>query len=71
MKLTLKLVVSGEPAEIEYDTPEAVLGDMVLKGLFDGDHVWSCEVYSEGQRMAGLPFMEWSRLQDALERNFK
>lgn len=67
--LTLKLRVKGEDVSIHYPSPSALLEDQGLRNLFESGTVEKCELYAGGQRIAGLPIMDWHRLRQAVASN--
>ncbi len=71
--LTLKIVLDVDDdctnAEINYDSVELVLKDDSLRTLFDEEMVKACEIRSGKKRIAGLAFMNWDRLRDAIISN--
>jgi hypothetical protein len=65
----VRVGVDGRSLDISYKTIEECLLDRELKYLFDSGQVESCVVMCGMDRIAGLPLMEWTRLQDALISN--
>jgi len=67
--LVLELTIEGKKHSLEYSTMGELLLDSGLKALFEGGYVEACTVFSGGRRVAGLPFMEWERLKEAVTTN--
>ena len=67
--LTLKIGTGDESHSIGYGSVSDALRDRGIAALFDDGIVESCEIHSGGQRIAGLPSMQWKYLRDALLSN--
>ncbi len=67
---TLKMVVDGEPCEVGYESPEALLGDTGLQAIFEDNLVQGCKIYVEEKQIAGLAFMRWERLLAVVKARF-
>lgn len=67
---TIKIELKGEGEKyVHYDTMDAFLNDEGLEALFKDKLVTSCTVLSGGQRITGLPQMDWARLVDQVVSN--
>ena len=57
----------GGTFSADYPEPSDILADRSFRCLFAEDLVTGCVLMRGGRRVAGLPFMDWDRLTEAVE----
>lgn len=60
---------NGDTSNINYSSIHECLHDTALKSLFDDGMITECIIIQNNRKIAALPFMEWTRFEDAVISN--